>query len=171
MAVQALNGLLDKLPARLRETLVLRAFGLTRVPMLAYARPVVEEMTEDRCVVRVPLSWRTRNHWGSMYFGALMVGADTACGLIAARTIQRLGADVGLIFKDCRGEFLKRAESDVYFTCTQGKEIRALVDQALTTGERVDMPVHVVATTPKRTGDEPVARFTLTLSLKKKKQR
>ena len=36
------------------------------------------------------------------------------------------------------------------------------------TGERVTIPVDVVATVPKRYGDEPVARFTLGLSLKKK---
>jgi len=37
------------------------------------------------------------------------------------------------------------------------------------TGQRVTLPVEVVATVPSRYGDEPVARFTMGLSLKQRK--
>ena len=37
----------------------------------------------------------------------------------------------------------------------------------LVNGERVSLPVEVVATVPRKYGDEPVARFTLGLSLKR----
>ena len=36
------------------------------------------------------------------------------------------------------------------------------------TGERVTLPVEIVATVPDRHGDEPVARFTLGLSVKRR---
>ena len=49
-----------------------------------------------------------------------------------------------------------------------GEEIRKLVEQAMSSDERVNMPVHIVATVPSKTGNEPIANFTLTLSLKKK---
>ncbi len=32
--------------------------------------------------IRIPLGWRTRNHLGSMYFGALATGADLVGGLL-----------------------------------------------------------------------------------------
>ena len=35
-------------------------------------------------------------------------------------------------------------------------------------GERVTIPVEVLATVPKKYGEEPVARFTMGLSLKRK---
>jgi hypothetical protein len=38
----------------------------------------------------------------------------------------------------------------------------------LNSDERHNMPVEIIATCPKKLGDEVVARFTLTLSLKKK---
>ena len=154
--------------ARLKDTLFVRAFGLFKVPMLFYISPVVAEITEQRCVVKVPLNFRTKNHLGSMYFGVLAAGADCAGGLIAMRLIHEGGNQVNLIFKDFHAEFLKRAEGDTYFTCEDGPGITDLVKRAVETGERVEMPVKIVATTPRKLGDEPVAKFTLTLSLKKK---
>ena len=64
-------------------------------------------------------------------------------------------------------EFLKRAEGDVFFTCAQGKEIASLVTRAAESKERVELPVNLTATFPEQ-GDDRVAKFTLTLSLKKK---
>jgi hypothetical protein len=36
-------------------------------------------------------------------------------------------------------------------------------------GERENMPVHITATVPSKLGEEPIAKFVLTLSLKRKK--
>ena len=83
------------------------------------------------------------------------------------KAIDMSGEKVNLIFKDLRADFLKRAEGDVHFTCNQGKDIAVLVQKAIETGERVEMPVHVTATVPDKLGDDPVAEFILTLSLKK----
>ncbi len=152
---------------RLRETAFLRGFGLFKIPMLFFISPTVVELDDHRCVVKVPLIRRTRNHLRSMYFGALAAGADCAGGLMAMRLIEKEGGGVSLIFKDFHAEFLKRAEGDVYFSNEQGEEIRALVKQAMESPERVNLPVQIVATVPTN-GSEPVARFTLTLSLKKK---
>jgi len=136
--------------------------------MLFFISPSVVEMTDEKCVIKVPLTRRTKNHLNSMYFGALAAGADCAGGLMAMRLIQSKGKGVALIFKNFQAEFLKRAEGDVLFTCEDGIEIAELVRKAIETGERVEMPVHVVATVPSKLGDEPVAKFVLTLSLKKK---
>ena len=72
------------------------------------------------------------------------------------------------IFKDIRGEFLKRAEGAVVFTNNDGPLIQDLVRRALESGERQEATVHVVATVPEKLGDEPVAKFEMTLSVKKK---
>ncbi len=82
--------------------------------------------------------------------------------------IDASGEKVSLIFKDFRADFLKRAEGDVHFICTQGAEIASLVDRTIASGEREEMPVQVTATVPSLSGDEPVAEFVLTLSLKKR---
>ena len=151
----------------LKETAFVRLFAL-QVPVLLFLGPRVLELDDAGCAVQIPLGWRARNHLGSMYFGALCAGADVAGGLVAATLIQRRHRKVKLIFADLKAEFLKRADGDVLFRCRQGAAIRAAVEQADVTGERVTVPVEVVATVPKKYGDEPVARFTMGLSLKRK---
>ncbi len=149
-----------------RATIRLRLFGLASVPMLAYVRPSVVAISANRVVVRIPLRRRTKNHLGSMYFGALSVGADCAAGAITMHLIRQQRTPISLIFKDFDAEFLKRAEGDVDFCCEQGMEIAELVAQAAASEERVERQVEVVAMVPK-ISDEPVARFKLTISLKK----
>ena len=104
-----------------------------------------------------------------MYFGALCAGADCAAGAFAMHLIRQQPHNISLIFKDFEAQFLKRAEGDVHFCCRQGKEIAELVTQAATSGERVERQFEVIATVPSLS-DEPVARFKLTLSLKKRAQ-
>lgn len=151
----------------IKETALLRLLGL-RIPMIFFVGPRVQELDDEGCAISIPLTYRSKNHLGSMYFGALHVGADLTSGLNAARLIYTKHRKVSLVFKDCRAEFLKRADGDVLFRTRDGGRVRAAVEQADASGERVTVPVEVVATVPKKYGDEPVARFTLGLSLKRK---
>jgi acyl-coenzyme A thioesterase PaaI-like protein len=162
-----MNWLAKLISEQARATIALRLFGLTEIPMLAYVRPSVVEISMHRVVVRIPLRRRTRNHLGSMYFGALSVGADCAAGTLAMHLIKQQPEPISLVFKDFSAEFLKRAEGDVEFCCCQGQEIAELVARAAASDERVERQVEVVATVPSLS-DEPIARFKLTLSLKKK---
>ena len=153
---------------RLRATLALRAWAFTKIRLISYVRPRVVDLTAERCEILVPLSWRTRNHLRSMYFGALCTGADAAAALIGLKSSQDAGGRVAVIFKDMRAEFFKRAEADVHFACEQGREISELIAKADVSGQRQYLPVHVVATVPKLFASDPVARFTLTLSVKRR---
>ena len=167
LATRALDRAQELLPTKLRGTLMLRAWALVKVPMILWARPVVEELTPDRCVVRIPLRRRTKNHQNALYIGAYTVGADVAGGLLAMEASRSRKRDVTLIFKDMKAEFLARGEDDVWFTCEEGPAIRSAVEQAATTGERVNLPVRITATVPRKRGDRAIATFVLTLSLKR----
>ncbi|MDP1832436.1 MAG: DUF4442 domain-containing protein [Geothrix sp.] len=154
---------------RFKQTWGMRLFGWLKIPLLASVRPVVVELSETRCVVRVPLRRWTRNHLGSMYFGALAIGADCAGGLLAMEQIKRSGGKVGLVFKAFQAQFLKRPESDVYFICEEGEAIRDQVRRALESVERITEPMHIQAAVKTPDGTfEPVAEFMLELSLKRK---
>ena len=149
-----------------RDTLYIRALAATRIPMLFLAGPSVVTLDPAHATIRIPLNWLTRNHLGSMYIGALVCGADLAAGLLAQQHIRRAPRPVSLIFQDLHAEFLRRPDGDCDFTCEHGAVAEALVAQALSGDTRVSAPLEVVARVPSRSGDEPVARFTLTLSLK-----
>ena len=91
-----------------------------------------------------------------------------AAGLNAAKLVFGKHRGVKIVFADVNAAFHKRADGDVVFRTTQGREIREAVERADATSERVTLPVNVVATVPKKYGDEAVATFTMGLSLKRK---
>lgn len=150
----------------LKATLALRIFGWWKIPLLAFTRPSVLALDDNHCIVRIRLGRRTKNHLGSMYFGALAIGADCAGGLIAASLIRKQKAKVSLVFKSLHASFLRRPESDVYFVCEEGAEIRALLERTLASEARQTMPVRIRAEEHTQEGAEIVAEFMLELSLK-----
>jgi hypothetical protein len=150
----------------LKETALVRLLGL-RIPMILFTGPRVMHLDAEGCDLLIPLGWRTRNQLiGAMYFGALCVGADLAGGLPAAKLILSRHPRMKLVFGELRAEFLKRADGDVVFKNRDGRRVAEAVEQAATTGERVTLPLEVLATVPEKYGEDPVARFTMTLSLK-----
>jgi hypothetical protein len=103
-----------------------------------------------------------------MFFGALSIGADVAGGLIVMNLIRSRRSRVAFLFKDFQADFLKRAEGAVVFTCNDGQKLAALLDKAEASGEREEDTVLVTATVPDKFGDDPVAEFRLTISMKKR---
>ncbi len=163
-----IKDLLSKsIPKKYQDTLFVRLFGLTKVPMILFVSPSVVRLDDKECIVKIPLNRRTKNHLNSMYFGVLATGADIAGGLAAMKEITDSKKKVALSFKDFHAEFLKRAEGDVHFVCTQIPEINKFVGDVIKSGERMNFPVHIEAIVPSE-GTEPVAKFILTLSLKLK---
>jgi len=152
-----------------KTTMTVRLWALRNVFLLWLIKPRILEVNDRRCEMVVPLNWRTRRRdVRAMYLGTLCMGADIAGGLIAFQIMTRSKERLSFVFKDIRGEFLKRAEDDVHFVCEDGAAIQEMVARARDTGERQERTVHVIARVPKRLGDEPVARFELTLSVKRR---
>ena len=143
----------------------IKLFGLIKVPMIFYCRPQVISIDDEKLVVKIPLTRRTRNHIKTMYFGALCIGADITGGFLAMGPIQESQRKIVLLFKDMNVRFLKRAEADVHFTCKDGIAVKELVNKAIETGSRQNFTLRIVAQTPS-ISDDIVAEFNLTLSLK-----
>lgn len=152
----------------LKATWAIRLFAWTKIPLIAIIRPTILTVSSRTCVVRVPLGWLVKNHLRTMYFGALCIGADLAGGLIVMNMIRARRSRVNFLFKDFHADFLKRAEGAVVFTCNDGERLGALLMKAEASGEREEDTVRVTATVPEKLGDEPVAQFTLTISMKRR---
>ena len=143
-------------------------FGWRYIPLIGFCSPTIREMTASTLAVSMPHGWRTKNHLGSIYFGALAIGADLAGAFLVFSKASARGVNANFAFKDVQGQFLKRPEATVHFTSHDGDVIDAMIDESLATGERINKPVSVVITCPTLHGDEPMATFTLTLSVKAK---
>ncbi len=151
-----------------KATWFIRSFGITKVPLIFYCRPSVIRLNDKTTIVKIPFRRRNKNHLQSLYFGSLSVGADVAGATLAMHLIRKSRQNISLVFKDFKADFLKRPEGDTHFICNDGQAIKRLIDESITSGERVNMPLKIIATVPKISLDEPVAEFVLTLSLKLK---
>ncbi len=50
-------------------------FGFRYIPLIGFCKPKILELTDERTVIRMPHHRHTKNHLGSIYFGALAIGA------------------------------------------------------------------------------------------------
>lgn len=150
-----------------------RLWALSRfkIPMIGLCRPSLVELDGQKIVIKLPLYFFTKNHHGSMYFGAQAVGADLAAGYLGYALCEEQHLISGLVFKDFTAEFIKRPESDVHFVCVQGSDIKDQIYESLTTQSRITRAIDVEAYTRYYTShQELVSKFTLGLSLKVKKR-
>jgi acyl-coenzyme A thioesterase PaaI-like protein len=146
----------------------LKLFAWRYIPLIGFCSPRIIRMDSSTLEVTMPHNWRTKNHLGSIYFGALAIGADLAGAFLVFSKAKARGVNANFAFKDVQGQFLKRPEAQVHFISHDGAVIDAMIDASLASGERINKPVSVVVTCPSLYGDEPMATFTLTLSVKAK---
>ena len=163
-----LLGMLDYLPEKMKNQLFLNSWSFLNVPMIFWLRPKIIDASSNRTEVLIPLARKTKNHLGSMYFGALCAGADIAGGVLAMRLIQESGKNISLAFKDFKATYHKLALGDVLFVSEDGPMIKELLAEVLQSNDRKNKTVHVKAYCPEIDPSEVVAEFELTLSLRNK---
>ncbi|MGH1440814.1 MAG: PaaI family thioesterase [Cellvibrionaceae bacterium] len=161
------NKILSLIPEPLRYTLMLRAFGFFQVPLIFAVRPSIICLDDEKCVIKTAFRRKVKNHLGSIYFGALAIAAECAGGVAVMKEIKDSNEKISLVFKDFHADFLKRVEGDAYFTCSDIPAIKTFVESVKNSSERKEMTFDVIATCPDKFGDEAVAKFSVTVSLKK----
>lgn len=162
-----MQKILGFLPEGMKHTTFVRLFGFTKVPLIWFIRPKVITLDEKTTKISIPFVRKNKNHLGSMYFGVLCAAADVAGGLAAMKHITDSGEKIALSFASFQADFHKRAIGETFLINEQGEEIKKFVEEVIESGERQNMDVKVYAYTDQM-GDEPVASFTLKLSLKKR---
>jgi acyl-coenzyme A thioesterase PaaI-like protein len=138
-------------------------FGWVKIPMIAYCRPKIVTWNEDTVVIRIRKSRRTKNHLKSIYFGALMVGADLAAGLHAFAFTVSEKKKISLAFKSCNAQFIKRPDTDVFFEAKAGAIVRNMIAESESKKERINA---VIPVSIKDVHGEEVARVDMELSLR-----
>lgn len=159
-----MDFLKSKLTDRWKMTAMVNAFSLLKLPLLAFITPQFKEFEDDRVVVKVRLGYRSRNHLNVMYFGALSMGAELSIAAACLDAIQKSGQKIDFLFKDFEAHFLKRADGHVLFVCEQVPQVRALIDKAAGTADRLEQKFEGYAKVEGK--DEPVMTYKLTLTVK-----
>lgn len=147
-----------------RLTALINGLSALKIPLLAFCTPQVKELTADRARVRIRLDYRTKNHVGVMYFGALAMGAELSIALQAIDSIQQSGQKIEFIFKDFSCEFLKRADHHVDFVCGDVAAIRDLIERSSSSPERLEGTYRGFAMVEG--AEDPIMTYKLTLSVR-----
>jgi hypothetical protein len=150
-------------PTLRRLQWLLFLLGRLKIPMIGFVRPRIIEMNDQKVIIKIRLRRRTRNHLGSLYFGALAVGADLAGAIHSVYFTG--GKGMSMAFKSMQAEFLKRAEGDVFFESHDGATLKEMIEESRNTGERLNRMVEVAA---KNIKGELVAHFKMEISIKMK---
>ncbi len=156
---------------KFKENLFLSLYAWSKIPLIGFCSPRVIEASNERTVLKVPLGFRTKNHLGAMYFGALAIGSELCIAMLAVKQIKESGARIDFLFKDYKAEFLKRAEGDVHFICDQAQVVIDQINEAKTSTERINRTMTAYAIVPSVSMTEKVATFELTLSVKNRQKK
>lgn len=151
-----------------KENLFLTLYAWTKIPLIGFVSPKVLEANNQRTVLKVSLNFRTKNHLGVMYFGALAVGSELSVAMLAVKLIEESGEKIDFLFKDYKANFLKRAEGDVHFICDEAQVVVDQINEAKTSEERINRTMKAYAIVPSVSQTERVAEFELTLSVKRR---
>lgn len=144
---------------------MIKGTSLARVPLLALCNPKLLSV-EPSTKILVPLNFLTKNHFRTMYFGALAMGAELsiATPILEAMFIKK--KPISFIFKDFKCDFLKRADTSVVFEFTDIEESRRTIEEALISGDRVNKAFKGKAYSVKKP-ENVFMTYEITLSLKK----
>ncbi|MEK7358204.1 MAG: DUF4442 domain-containing protein [Bdellovibrionota bacterium] len=146
-------------------TALINGMSLAKLPLLAFISPRVIKCTGAQSIVQVGLGFRTRNHLGVMYFGALAMGAELSIALKAVQEIQRAGQRIDFLFKNFKCEFHKRADGDVQFICDEADKVTALILASAGSPERMEGTFKGRAIVPSKSQDS-IMDYELTLTVK-----
>lgn len=136
---------------------------LFKLPSAIFWRLKIKKLDAESCEVSIPYFWRSQNPFKSIYFAALAGAAELSTGALCQLSMAGKGK-FSMLVVDFRAEYFKKADQLITFSCNQGQELEAIIDQ-LQPGESNKLTM--ISTGINKNG-EMVARFHVTWSFKKK---
>jgi hypothetical protein len=161
-----MNKTAEKYLKNLRNPWMMRLFFLSKLPSAFFWGFRVRSITPERSEISIPYGWRTQNPFQSIYFAAQSGAAELSTGILGLLALAGQPPTSMLIVK-VESEFTKKANGLVVFTCQQGAEVQAVIQQALATGESQTIRMETIGV--QQNNGEVVAKMYFTWSFKKKK--
>lgn len=146
------------------STLKFRWFLLWNLPSVLFWGIRITKLDEKQCEVTLPFSYRTKNPFKSIYFAALTGAAELASGALCLLHLQGNQRFSSLV-TGVEGEFLKKANQPIVFTCLKGETIKEATASLISPGQATSISLPVEG---KNLSGEVVARFSIYWSFKVK---
>lgn len=100
------------------------------IPMAAGLKVRIRELTDMRCELTMPATRRSRNHLGTMYFGAQMTLIDLTVGVLAFRRFPP--GPFGGVIKRVEADFRVKAKGTMRCVCEAPVEAIDALEQVRT---------------------------------------
>lgn len=134
-------------------------------PMIRFLKPEIILINNNKCIIEIKLNRKSKNTWNTMFFGAIATGIDLTGGFLASDIASK--SSVGVLYKDVQIKFLRRVDGDIKFHCNDGINIKKAVEDALSSGKRININVSITGFVDNYSITEPVVSAEATLSFKK----
>lgn len=142
-----------------------RFYLFWKLPMAFLSGLRIQSITEEQASVSVPYRWLTQNPFRSTYFACLAMAAEMSTGVLALAQIYKSRPPVSMLVIQMEARYLKKGTGRTTFSCTEGKEIQAAIEETLATGKSAT----VIATSRgTNAAGETIAEFSFTWSFKRK---
>jgi hypothetical protein len=136
---------------------------LTTLPMGFIAGLKVKSFDGHQCSITVPYRWMNQNPFKSTYFAVLAMAAEMSTGMLGVMATNKSKPSVSMLVTKLEAQFVKKATGLTTFTCNQGDEMNAIVEEAILTGEGKNFTATSIGLS--QTGEEE-ARFAVQWSFK-----
>lgn len=145
--------------------LQLHLFLFLKIPISWIAGVRLKEMNDEICITKVKFGWLNQNPFNSMFWAVQGMAAEFSTGFLCAEKIRKSGKKISMLVVHNQAEFTKKAVGRVTFSCLQGKELDAVLQKAIETGEGQTLTMFSEGKDEK--GDV-VSKFAFTWSFKVK---
>ena len=142
-----------------------RMFLFSKLPSAFFSGVRIKDIDEAKCVVTVPYKWFSQNPFRSTYFASLAMAAEMSTGTLALSGIYKRVPAISMLVTKMEAVYFKKATGIIFFSCEDGKEIAASIEEAVTTGDPKKI---IVKSTGIDKKDQLVAEFLFTWSFKAK---
>ena len=113
----------------------LHLFLFLKIPISWIAGVRLKEMNDEICITKVKFGWLNQNPFNSMFWAVQGMAAEFSTGFLCAEKIKKSGKKISMLVVHNQAEFTKKAVGRVTFSCLQGKELDAVLQKAIETGE------------------------------------
>ena len=121
-------------------------------------------LDEQRSVAKVPFRWWNKNPFASMYFAVQSMAAELSTAAPAMMATKSVDYKVVLIITDMNAEFVKKAKTELVFTCQSYRHNLRAIQSLEQKGDSVSVTAKTIGT--DREG-EVVSVFKFTWTFKR----
>ena len=113
----------------------LHLFLFLKIPISWIAGVRLKEMNDEICITKVKFGWLNQNPFNAMSWAVQGLAAEFSTGFLCADNIRKSRKKISMLVVHNQAEFTKKAIGRVTFSCHQGKELDAVLQKAIETGE------------------------------------